>query len=211
LGSNWTSRPQRWVRPRSIPVLRPDVRIMTVGPTEAGPGVTVRRSEPWERPKPRPWLRSPCLGACRIGTSQLPQGRIRRHSPEGEVGRGRLDDASPGAKPEGETTVLGPKRSSIPRRSEGRATARCRARERRVTSQGAVQAQPQRDGGPSSRARACHPVQQPGPRPKKCGAEALRPSIMGRANVGPERNETRCAPKCTLRNIAFYPILVSAV
>ena len=70
---------------------------------------------------------------------------------------------------------------------------------------------PQRDGGPSSRARACHPVQQPGPRSERCGAEALRPPVMGRVSVGPERNETRCAPKCTLRIIAFYPILVSAV
>lgn len=59
---------------------------MTVGPTEAGPGVTERRSEPWERPKPRPWLRSPYLGACESARPSSRRGGSIVTPPRGRSG-----------------------------------------------------------------------------------------------------------------------------
>jgi len=78
------------------------------GTAEAVPGVACRRSEPRQRPKPRQWLRSPCLGAGGIGTDQLPAGRDRHRFPEGKVRRGRPVDAPCDDTPEGVTAVHGP-------------------------------------------------------------------------------------------------------
>jgi hypothetical protein len=77
-----------------------------------------------------------CLDAGKVGAHEHPARRTRNPTPEGEGDRVGLTDASHDDPPEGGAASHSTKAVSIPHRSEDRAAARDRTRERKVNTQG---------------------------------------------------------------------------
>jgi hypothetical protein len=122
-----TGRPvrDRMERPRSSRGSRPNVRDVTVGPAEAGPGVTARRSRSLERPKPDAGPGSPCLGAYadreRISTQRGLDGPRPPRGPRSAWASLTRPSTVP---PEGEAGDARTMAVSIPRRGGDRASTR---------------------------------------------------------------------------------------
>lgn len=167
-----------------------------------------RRSRSCVRPKPDGEPGSPCLGADEVGKHQPPMRLVRLCSPEGEVGRGSPTDASHDGTPEGGPAVQGPMRRPLPTEAGVGRSRRTKHGSGDTRSRGAVRAQsPFGSGGTSSRASACHPVQQPNPRPERARGRSQAHPVH---ESGERRTGTRGTAGNTeafLADIAFYPTL----
>jgi len=180
----------------------------TGGTAEAEPGVEARRSRSSVRSRPDGGPRSPCLGACEGRQAPAPSGAVTTSLPRGG-GRSRVPHRRvPRQNARGRAGVAGTRAASFHRRSDNRAVAKGPARERRYQTLGGLcEHNPWRVVGTSSRASACHPVQQPDPRAGKVrGRNQAQPvHEPGRRRTGTRGNAGNA--EAFLAIIAFYPTL----
>jgi hypothetical protein len=100
----------------------------------------------------------------RVGTHQLPERRGRGRSPEGDLGRRHLADASPDGRPEGEPAVQDPRRYPFPAETGIGRPRRVEHGKGRSLTRGAVRAQSPWDGVHPRVLVCVSPVRQPDPR-----------------------------------------------